>query len=616
MVKIFDSVCLRVKVGTGRVMAAVMMISIAVAASGQNRISVKNFTYDENESTALTIAPKGVKDNNRQKCALIVVHNVSVGGYTFNTGGWNKAENRSINGKSVVNLWVSPSTKWIEIGNSDMSIKPSERFYFNQQLESDKTYHLWLGDIIMTSKTARQYVRVQIDAPEASLFVDETGDGQFVAWPLINGEASKSMPLGEYSYKITAPDYYDDFGKFSVTDPNQQVNVNLHLRPHFGWLTIPATGNLNGAQIIVDGKIIGTSSLNRYKLGSGNYKLQVQKPKYKVFIKDITITDNTVSTEPINLEPNFSRMTLECTDAQADIYLLDNNGLGTKMATGTWCADLEPGSYMIETRRQSHRNGSLQISIAPGSAQQYFKLPSPEPIYGSIDINSEPKGARILLDGQEVGFTPFYLNNILIGKHDVRILKEGYNDYNVSVDVSENADSKVSARLDDMVYITITSNPTGAALYVNTQYVGPTPYMQGFRKGEKLSLLFKQRNYSDLKTSLVADKTSTRSYGLEKLCTCLIDGAYGAHVKIDGKEVWAIPYTLTGERGAKHKVEVYWYKNRSKKQKRTIILGKDTRYFADLKYHRNRGRQAANIIMTVLLPSVGWLSWLFNPVSD
>lgn len=532
MVRIFDSLCTRVMVWSGRVLTAVMMISIAFAVSGQNRISVKDFTHDANESTALTLAPRGVKDNNRQKCALIVVHNVSVGGYTFNTGGWNKAENRSINGKSVVNLWVSPSTKWIEIGNSDMSIKPSERFYFNQQLESDKTYHLWLGDIIMTSKTARQYVRVRIDAPEASLFVDETGDGQFIAWPLINGEASKSMPLGEYSYKVTAPDYYDDFGKFSVTDPNKQVSVNLNLRPNFGWLTIPATGNnMYGAQIIINGKIIGTSSLDRYKLGSGNYKLQVQKPKYKVFIKDITITDNSLTSESVELEPNFSRTTLECSDMEAVIYLIDSNGKETRVGTGVGQPDLEPGIYTIETRRAGCKNGVIQISITPGNAAQNFKLPVPEPIYGNIDINSDPKGARILLDGKEVGETPYYLNNIIIGHHYICITKDGYNDYNRAIKVYENTDNKVHAKLekelekefekkfetkpDEMVYIVIASDPSGASLYVNDEFVGTTPINYGFRRGKKFQLLLKHGRYSNFSTTLTADKPSFKIYHLD-----------------------------------------------------------------------------------------------------
>lgn len=87
-----------------RLLSIIFIGVIGLAASAQNRITIKDFTYDENEGTALTLAPKGVKDNNNQKCGLIVVHNVDLKGFSFKTGGWNKAENRSSGGKPVVNL--------------------------------------------------------------------------------------------------------------------------------------------------------------------------------------------------------------------------------------------------------------------------------------------------------------------------------------------------------------------------------------------------------------------------------------------------------------------------------------------------------------------------------
>lgn len=53
-----------------------------------------------------------------------------------------------------------------------------------------------------------------------------------------------------------------------------------------------------------------------------------------------------------------------------------------------------------------------------------------------------------------------------------------------------------------------------------------------------------------------------------------------------------------------------------KVRKKTITLGKDTRFYGVQQQHRNRGRQVANIAWTVCCPSLGWMSWFMNPVNE
>ncbi len=465
-----------------RLLSIIFIAVIGLAASAQNRITIKDFTYDENEGTALTLAPKGVKDSNNQKCGLIVVHNVDLKGFSFKTGGWNKAENRSSGGKPVVNLWVSPGTKWIEVSNSDSSIKPSERYHFGQTVESEKTYHLYLGEVIKFNESGSQYVQVSVDAPNAIFFIDEQGDGTFLAWPLQDGKASKALRFGTYNYKVTAPDYHDEYGTFTVNDPDNTVTVNIKPRANFGRLTIPATDNLKGAQIIIDGTVAGNSSLNGYKLSSGTHTLQIQRPKYKVLVKEITIADNQTLTETPVLEQNFSRITIECADPEADIYLMTANN-ATKQATGTWMADLEPGSYVIETRRAGCKNGIKQITIAPGNQPQEFSVPAPEPTFGTVPVKSVPEGATIWLDGKEMGKTPKVLNNVLATTHSLKLTYPNYQDYTQQLDVKPGESLNVDAKMSNYVTVEISVEPRYASFYVdgkssNNPYVyqGPPTY--------------------------------------------------------------------------------------------------------------------------------------------
>lgn len=489
---------------------------VGLAATAQYQITVKDFKFDENEPLPSNFK-EAAKDKNNQKCALIVIHKHDKT-FRYETGGWNDSGKVTTNSqtKEVVNLlWVSPGTKWIEVRSTDSSIKPSERFQFGMPTESKKVYHLYLGDIVRKSSGGNQYVTISVDAPGAKLFVEEH-PGQFIAWPLTDGKASKPLDLTTdgYNYRVEAPDYETDYGRFEVNDPDNAINVSIKLKPNFGFLTIPAAESLRNARIIIDGEIVGNSSLNALKLSAGNHTLQVERPKYKTLVREISIPKSQTVTERIALEENFSKITINCTDPEADIYLADNVRGDTKQATGTWMADLEPGSYVIKTRRPGCKEAFKQITIAPGNQPQEFSVPAPEPMYGSIQVSSSPAGARIYLDGKDMGVTPKVLNNQLAMTHALKLTYPGYQDYSTKIDLKEGQTAQLNPKMSNYITVQVDVEPRYATVYVDGMsannpytYQGPPTYKTirasswqrkgvekryHFTKNEKISIKLKE----------------------------------------------------------------------------------------------------------------------------
>lgn len=451
-----------------RLMLALAALTIGLAAAAQNQITVKEVTHDPNDATAQTLAPKGHKDKNNERCALLVVHNVDLGGFTFNTGGYVNASETTVksSGEKVYTVWVSPGTKWIVIGNRDTSVKPSERWYFTDTpLESDKTYHMTLGSVVKLRAGVKQYVTLTSSVPGIRIAVEEEpGSGDYNTWVLDNGRASKALPFGTYNVRATAPDYQDDFFPIEVTD--KDVTKDITLKPNFGTLTIRPTDNLAGARIIIDGELAGTGSLTDYRLKAGTHTLEIDRPKYKHYRKDITMAPSQQLTEAPVLEENFSRITIESADPEADIYLLEGSR-EVREARGTWMSDLEPGEYVILTRRAGHKDGMKQITVKPGNQKQTFSVPAPEATYGVIDVTSNPSGASIYLDGQYMGTTPKMLNDVLATAHKLRFTYPGYQDYETMTSVAPNQTATVSAPLSNIVHFTINTIPQYASIYVD-----------------------------------------------------------------------------------------------------------------------------------------------------
>lgn len=97
---------------------------------------------------------------------------------------------------------------------------------------------------------------------------------------------------------------------------------------------------------------------------------------------------------------------------------------------------------------------------------------------GELEVKSEPSGAKIYLDGKEVGESPIVLSDISPGRHLIRVMKEGYEPYELLEVVG--VDRKgVMVTLKKVVKegeLLVQTDPSGAAVYLNGRSVGRSPY--------------------------------------------------------------------------------------------------------------------------------------------
>lgn len=112
-------------------------------------------------------------------------------------------------------------------------------------------------------------------------------------------------------------------------------------------------------------------------------------------------------------------------------------------------------------------------------------IPALAAAYGNITISSIPSGATVLVDSVSTGaITPTIIESVNSGTHYILLRLTGYKDYTQSVTVYDNATSMVSATLIAAATTTaeitngsikVESNPSNAAVFLNTEYQGKTP---------------------------------------------------------------------------------------------------------------------------------------------
>jgi hypothetical protein len=105
---------------------------------------------------------------------------------------------------------------------------------------------------------------------------------------------------------------------------------------------------------------------------------------------------------------------------------------------------------------------------------------------GRLLVRTSPAGARVLLDGKDVGLAPVTLRTVPFGGHTIRVSRDGYRteERQVTLSTVQPAQSievdlaRTDQGAEPAVFsagLTIESRPPGAAVFLDGKPVGTTP---------------------------------------------------------------------------------------------------------------------------------------------
>jgi hypothetical protein len=260
----------------------------------------------------------------------------------------------------------------------------------------------------------------------------------------------------------------------AVLDPVPPVVVNG---------TIEVTSSPTGAGVSLDGMYRGTTPLVIPDVSNGIHTLRLEESGYIPWEEPVIVTAGettyvhaTLTTVP----PATGSVTVQSDPDGANVYLDGGlQGLTPVAITG-----VSPGPHIVRIEKTGYLPYQKDITVTAGSTTivSAALAPVPPPTTGSVNVQSEPDGANVYLDGALAGITPLLVSNLTPGNHVVIIELTGYESYeNTSVPVMAGATTLVSAVLEptppppDTGAIDITSSPVDAAVYLDGVLKGTTP---------------------------------------------------------------------------------------------------------------------------------------------
>lgn len=243
---------------------------------------------------------------------------------------------------------------------------------------------------------------------------------------------------------------------------------------------------------------------------------------------------------------------IESKPTGASVYLNDkfegNTPLNKKMAYGTYSYRLEHPNYHAAT-------GAIELNS--GRVDKTITL---LPAFGAIAITGNVNGAKVTLDGRDIGkTTPCTIQEVASGQHTVSVQMEKYAPMQQNVVVEDGKTTQVDATLNARFAKITIQSIDGVQIYCNGEKVGTTQYSDNMMEGfYDLEVRLEHHQTVTKQIQVVAGQPQELTLNPIPIYGSLdvISTPYDANVEIDGKVYGKTPITVEQLLEGEHQVSV------------------------------------------------------------
>ncbi|MCD6523471.1 MAG: PEGA domain-containing protein [Thermococcus sp.] len=142
----------------------------------------------------------------------------------------------------------------------------------------------------------------------------------------------------------------------------------------------------------------------------------------------------------------FLRITTEGTEEPTMLYV---DGKFWALFGGEGVFALAPGTHEVKLAAEGYYPYETTVSIEAGEETVIRAELERKIEYGTLVISSTPSSAAVYLNGTLVGWTPLTMN-LTPGRYTLEVVKEGYEPYKGTIEVSANKETTIAVELEEV----------------------------------------------------------------------------------------------------------------------------------------------------------------------
>ncbi len=245
---------------------------------------------------------------------------------------------------------------------------------------------------------------------------------------------------GTYEIRVTAPGYHPLDTQIEV-DQRASQTVQLLPQPLPGRLSIntqPA-----GAEVVLDGEIIGRTPLQDVSVVAGEHVLLLREPRHLPLEQVIRVTGREVQQQlDLQLEPAWAAVTIDSEPPGATV-LLDGEPAGETPAT----IEVPAGERQLVLQLARHAQWQRSLDIVAGQPVDLGRVTLAS-APAALTIDSTPTGANVTVNDEFRGRTPLTLELAPARVHRLALSRPGYQRHTeeLTLGPSEEAQRSIALR--------------------------------------------------------------------------------------------------------------------------------------------------------------------------
>jgi hypothetical protein len=244
--------------------------------------------------------------------------------------------------------------------------------------------------------------------------------------------------------------------------------------------------NPSGASAVLDNGYDQLTTPGTFTAVSvGWHNVEVSKSGYQLYSTSIEVKPGATSNVYATLVPNaqIGSISVSSLPVGASLYV-DTIYQGV---TNQIVGNLNAGVHTVTLKKSGYKDYS-QTAVVNNLQTTYLSItlsPLSSPTTGDLEVTSSPSGASVYLNGAYQGETrtsgPLYITALSPGTYTTVLKKSGYQDYTTTAKIVAGTTAQVSATLQSAsaspttASAEISSQPSGADVFINNAYKGVTP---------------------------------------------------------------------------------------------------------------------------------------------
>lgn len=274
------------------------------------------------------------------------------------------------------------------------------------------------------------------------------------------------LPPGEHLIVATKPGFMDARVTAQLK-PDDRQTINLKLEPIEGLVLIRSKPS--GADVEINNSHYGKTPLLITRCPIGKHQVRLRAPGFTPKTVDLTVEDRTPQELNINLESDFAKVLFESSPSGAQVTVA-GAAIGN---TPCEAPRLPSGKHRLSIALAGHVTYEEELSVQAGEERSVSVKLTARP--GRLSVVSIPPKARLHLNGQYRGETPFAADTLPPGAYAIRVELAGYAPQTRDITVAAGGEAVEEFQLvKDSGMILVSTEPAEVTLILDGEQRGTT----------------------------------------------------------------------------------------------------------------------------------------------